>query len=255
MPTIFDKLCAKFEHIYMLTLASRKDRHIFMNKQLQKIGYDPNNINHLKKFTIIYTSHWRYNKDIIAALNRGCAQGPQLFTKPNEYDCTRNHYNIIDTGYELGYDNILVMEDDIAILEPEKLEAMIDNMPESYDLCQLSGFTTDPRAKQFHAKYFNGEFYTKATFGIWCTAMYAMSRVGMQWYLTFQNTRLSVADMPLYYHPEDTYVACIPWAIQMDKNVMPSDIRNSDNDHIDYNKQNMYEIQLNKDWYGVPDRL
>lgn len=47
-----------------------------------------------------------------------------LLKHPNEYDCARNHYTIIKTAYDLGYEHILVMEDDIRFLK----DANIFNM-------------------------------------------------------------------------------------------------------------------------------
>ena len=77
--------------------------------------------------------------------------------------------------------------------------------------------------------------------------MYALSRKGMEYYLKFIDKFLWVADGPLYRAPMDnpelnTYICTIPLVIQEDKDVNPSDIRDKQNDNIDYNTQNMYEL-------------
>lgn len=255
--TIFDTLCQKFDHIFMLTLSHRKDRHNFMESQLNYYGYTGVDLEQIKKFTTVYTTTWPYNKVIMDALNTSANR--ICLRRPNEYDCTRNHYNIIKTAYDLGYERILIMEDDICFLKPELLKEALSHMPDDYDLLQLSGFTTNSYALRFQELREKGEMFTKVpnSFGLWCTALYALNREGMKWYMSFIETRMSVADMPLYVHPENTYVATLPWAIQQDKAENPSDIRDAGNDDIDYNNMNTYESGIRKyDYYGykVPDQ-
>ena len=82
---------------------------------------------------------------------------------------------------------------------------------------------------------------------IWNASMYALSRKGMEYSLRFIDKFFWVADGPLYRAPMDnpelnTYICTIPLVIQEDKDVNPSDIRDKQNDDIDYNTQNMYEL-------------
>ena len=68
------------------------------------------------------------------------------------------------------------------------------------------------------------------------------------------NKLFCVADMPLYKAPLhsnliNSYLTTIPVVIQADKEECQSDIRNKENDTIDYNNQNMYEVDIPKDWY------
>lgn len=238
----------------MLTLSHRKDRHFHMDRQLKQLGYDPDNINHIRKFSIVYTTTWKYNHIITKAFNEHYS-ARLVFTKPNEYDCTRNHYNIIKTAYDLGYKNILIIEDDIQLLKPEYLLDMVDKLPADYSLCHLSGFTTDMQANQCISQYHNGNLYIKEPeFRMWCTAMYAMNQEGMRWYMSFIEERISVADMPLYVHPtKGYYVSSIPWAKQLDKDTCESDIRSKETDTIDYKNSNAYESLVPESMYIKPD--
>ena len=72
--------------------------------------------------------------------------------------------------------------------------------------------------------------------------------------LDFIDKFLWVADGPLYRAPMDkpelnTYIPSIPLVIQEDKNIDPSDIRDKQNDDIDYNTQNVYEYKVIRNNY------
>jgi len=87
---------------------------------------------------------------------------------------------------------------------------------------------------------------------VWNTSMYALSRIGMQYYLKFMDKWFTVADMPLYYAPINkvkAYLSTTPIVIQADKNTTPSDIRTPLTDAIDYNKENLYESRVDKKQY------
>ena len=63
-----------------------------------------------------------------------------------------------------------------------------------------------------------------------------------------------VADGPTYKAPLNdsiinTYLSTQPIVIQADKDVVASDIRDEKNDSIDYNTQNEYERDINKNEY------
>ena len=61
-----------------------------------------------------YGTPFPHNKIIADAFN---ISKKGRFTKPNEYDCARNHYAIIKTAYDLGWENVLVIEDDVLFLK------------------------------------------------------------------------------------------------------------------------------------------
>lgn len=239
--TCFDIICDKFDKIYVLTLSHRKDRQIAIMKQLHALGYDDNNIKHIKKLQMIYTTEWKYNGIICNALNNHFHY--QCFTKANEYDCTRNHYNIIKTAYDLGYENILIIEDDMRFLNVDMLIGFFEEFPQDYSMVQCAGFSTNTVFKQVNEKYYTGLKYIQdMPVNLWTTGMYALSISGMEYYINFMNDHIGVADLPLYHHPSTKYYfTTIPLAIQADKTTCPSDIRNSQNDQIDYQTQNMYE--------------
>ena len=243
-------LADRFDKIFVLTMSSRRDRQTGIFNMLKSIGYDPENISHLRKLETVYATPWPYNEVITYYMNRAFSR--KCFTKPNEYDCTRNHYGIIRRSLDLGYEKILVIEDDVRFLKPEYLSKMIEGIPENFDIVRFNGFTASQSAFNFIVCYNQGVSYIKnpAT-NLWTTGCYGLSRKGMEYYIHYINERLAVADYPFYAVPEslDYYVATLPVAIQADKDEVPSDIRSKETDRIDYNRENCYEAKIDKTWY------
>ena len=236
----------KFDAIYMLTLCENKNRHIAMKNMFNHMWLDLNSIN------IHYGSKFPYNDIIIEAFNNNFKK--RCFTKPNEYDCARNHYSIIKEAYELGYNNVLILEDDIQFIKDILLiKETLNNIPNDYDILQFGAFTMDPNINEILDKANNKIFWSlHPNVKVWNTSMYALSRIGMQYYLKFMDKWFTVADMPLYYAPINkvkAYLSTTPIVIQADKNTTPSDIRTPLTDAIDYNKENLYETRVDKKQY------
>lgn len=250
--TIFKQLKEKFDKVFLLTLSSRKDRSDNAINMLKKIGLD--NINDI---TIQYATPFPYN-DIIMQVFNTTKKGH--FTKPNEYDCSRNHYSMVKQAYDLGYKYCLITEDDIQFLKDEDTwQEYLDNVPEDFDILQFGGFTADPRIKNYIGKD-KGYWVKHKDVGIWTTSMYALSRKGMEFYLAFMDKIFWVADGPLYKAPlndklVNTYISTIPLVIQADKNIVSSDIRDEHNDTIDYNNDNLYESEIDvKNFFNYDDK-
>lgn len=242
----------KFDICYILTLSDREDRRSRMQYQFHKMYLE--DIDRSDFYHYHYTTKFPYNTLIANAFNES-QKG--RFTKPNEYDCSRNHYSIVKECYDRGFNNILIMEDDLKFLKDNKTFInFIGNIPVDYDILQFGGFTTDPKAKGILEKYNENIYWTKHKYiGLWNASMYALSRKGMEYYIAFMNKFFWVADGPLFKAPindklVNTYVSTIPLVIQEDKNIVSSDIRNNKNDKIDYQNDNVYESQVKlSDYY------
>lgn len=246
---IFETLQEKFKHIFLLNLSTRMDRRDLMIKQLRDFGllelYTQDELD--IRTTVPFL---KYNKIMMHVLNQN---NLGRLTKPNEYDCTHNHYSMVKQAYDQGYEYCLIMEDDIRFLNNKNLwENYLKNIPDNFDILQFGGFTVDPRIKTYmdETKY----WIKHNNVPVWNASMYALSRKGMEYYINFINNFFWVADGPLYKAPIDkpdlnTYISTIPLVIQEDKNVDHSDIRNNQNDNIDYNNQNMYEYNIDRNNY------
>ena len=228
-----------FDRISLLTLSNRKDRHESMKKMLDNI---------------VYGTAFPYNDIIIDAFNRRYYPR-RAFTKPNEFDCARNHYGIVKSAYDMGCNHILIIEDDICFVKDMGLlKDVFEMMPADYDVLQFGGFTVDPHAKDILKKFPDFIWTKHPGVLLWNASMYALSRKGMEYYIKFMDKFFTVADMPLYYAPNNekiinTYITTIPIVIQADKNLVPSDIRSKETDAINYNIMNMYESSINRDVY------
>lgn len=246
---IFNELKNKFKHVFMLNLSTRTDRRDIMITQLKDFGLSDNF--RQTDLDIRYTTPFgKYNKIIMMVMNQNKFG---RFTKPNEVDCTRNHYAMVKQAYDHGYEYCLILEDDIRFLKDNTVwESFLKNVPNDFDILQFGCFTADPNIK----KYMDAsKWWVKhPDIGLWTTSMYALSRKGMEYFINFFDKFLWVADGPLYRAPLDrtdlnTYICTIPLVIQEDKNIDPSDIRDEINDTIDYNTQNMYEYNVIRDNY------
>lgn len=243
---VYKKLKEKFGHIVLLTMSNRKDRQTAIFDQLKNLGGGGND----EAFRIQYATTFPYNDLIMNSFNE--SERGKL-NHPNEYDCARNHYTIIKTAYDLGYEHILVMEDDIRFLKDANIFNMyIKKIPNDYDILRFGAFTLEP----YIEKYLLGdEFWFKHKDAlVWNTSMYALSRRGMIYYLACMDTLLSMADVPLYVAPLqegiiNTYLCKTPLVIQAGNKDIHSDIIDDTNDPIDYYKENVYEKYTNKDDY------
>ena len=241
---IFEKLQKKFQHIFMLNLSTRGDRRYKMIQQLYEFGL-PTKFRQSDLDIRTTVPFKKYNTIMMHVLNQNKLG---RLTKPNEYDCTHNHYSMVKQAYDQGYQHCLIMEDDILFIEDKKLwEKYLDNIPSDFDILQFGGFTTDKRVVEEVLNHKDEYWVKHPNVPIWNASMYALSRKGMEYYLEFIDKFFWVADGPLYRAPIDkpelnTYICTIPLVIQEDKDVNPSDIRDKQNDNIDYNTQNMYEL-------------
>jgi GR25 family glycosyltransferase involved in LPS biosynthesis len=220
-----------------------------MKAMLSNIGLEYN-----KDVNIVYGSEFPYNQLIMDTFNRAF-HPKRCFTKPNEFDCARNHYNIVKTAYNLGCNYLLVLEDDICFIKnTDILYNAIMQLPEDYDVLQFGGFTADPRASTILDEYPNKLWIKHPRIFVWNASMYALSRRGMEYYIKFMDKFFTVADMPLYFAPNNerlinSYITTIPIVIQADKNDVPSDIRSKETDKIDYNTMNVYESRISRSDY------
>ena len=236
-----------FDKIFLLTLSSRPDRLYHMKQMFNELHIDIN------KIDVHVTTPFPYNNIICKAFN--LYQNKQSFTKSNEYDCARNHYAMVRQALDEGHKHILILEDDICFSKNVKLITdFINNIPYDYDILQFGGFTTNPKVESILNKY-PDEFWVKhPEVCLWTTSMYALSKRGMIYYLTFLEKWFSVADNPLYFSPKNeklvnSYAATVPIVIQADKEVLHSDIRSINNDNIDYKRMNVYESKIDKSTY------
>ncbi len=219
--TVFDKLKGRFDHIVVLTLSNRPDRQQSIMQQLKYIGMVD-----VSDVEFWYATPFPYNGLICEAFN--AKYGKQMFDFPNEFDCARNHYGIVRKAFDLDYKNVLIMEDDIAFLkDSDKFISYIDAIPDDFDILRGSAFTIKD-IKSDKLKTYNKWWVCDKDTNLYYTSMYALSRKGMEYYLTYMDQQFTLADNPLavsgYYDFIKQYVSNCPLAIQKQES-LKSDIR------------------------------
>lgn len=105
--------------------------------------------------------------------------------------CFMGHYNIIKTSYELGYDKVLILEDDVQFLDGLNLNEIFEQIPDDWDVLNFYARGNDPLPEDYTA---GEQFWVKEkdTNTLYSTTMYAVNRRFMNWYLN--NIKLCVAD-------------------------------------------------------------
>ena len=112
--------------------------------------------------------------------------------------CFVGHYNIIKTSYELGFDKILIMEDDIKFIDNIKLDNIFKQIPKKWDVLNFycpthrHKETCDMRTYKNLVKDFSGietDFWEKVNeiTDYRGNVMYALSRKAMKTYLDYYD--------------------------------------------------------------------
>ena len=175
----------QFDKIYVLSLITNKDRQEFITYQFNQLGLD---------FEFIYgididnfeNIHW-----------------PDLFDnpkdRPKDLSCTLTHYQAVMQAYHLGYNNVLIFEDDVCLNKDMSLfEDMLNNIPNdadfvTYDYRNSENYENEiiKKIKETKNKYikieYDNSFYGGAMFGI-------MNRKTMELYLNSQHDDIHMSD-------------------------------------------------------------
>ena len=178
----------KFDKIYVVSLITNKDRQEFIKYQFDELGLD---------FEFIYgIDYYNFNNiewpDVyINTINNCKGDG-------KDFGCAMTHYQAVMQAYHLGYNNVLIFEDDVCMnKDKHMIEDMLNNIPEDADYIDY-----DPRQylesyqqqllkiiNNINSRYFkiNKIFYGAAMFGI-------MNRKTMKLYLDSQHNCLKMSD-------------------------------------------------------------
>ena len=189
MKTVFDK-------IYVISLITNKDRQEFIKFQMKNLDID---------YEFIYTINYKK----IKYDNFGNEIKYPIFFPEyahlddiSTYGCALAHYQAILQAYEFGYNNVLVLEDDICFLKNKKLiKKYLNNIPNDAEF-----ITYTPRFIDYNEFIrYNNENNNQNNFGYvlipndyntLCGGMMygIMNRNIMKMYIDNQEQRLNVGD-------------------------------------------------------------
>lgn len=196
----------KFDKIYVIHLASRKDRLENIKSQFSKVGLD---------YEIWWTTKRPFSTKIaLSAFNDTIRDGyyDSIETHNKEtygsvFNCTFEHYTVIKQAYERGMENILICEDDINfIADPSIINIAFNNLPNDYTLIKYWG------------TYINYNCFDKTNLFIkfssdLSTLCYTLSRKGMEQYMNSVENKFVAADTAFKGMPDEgKYITTIPIA-------------------------------------------
>lgn len=182
----------QFEKIYVLSLITNKDRQKFIKYQFNKLGLD---------FEFIYGVDY-YNFSNIQYPDVYKNTGVNFSYSQNlakNYGCAMTHYQAVLQAYYLGYNNVLIFEDDVCMnTNMSLLKDMLNNIPEDADFVTFD-FRQDEDNEKKHIQYINDnkdKKYVLTNAGYFSGgAMYAiMNRKSMKLYLDNQHKNIVMSD-------------------------------------------------------------
>ena len=123
-----------FDKVYVIHLAERQDRLKVFLPEFDKVGLRD-------KLEIRWTSRMNVFKRIAPAipeLNIGIYKG-NINRQAGVFGCTFNHYDLIKTSYERGFEHIMVFENDVKFnCEKDIFDLVISKIPDDYKICMLA---------------------------------------------------------------------------------------------------------------------
>lgn len=186
MNTLFDK-------IYVISLISNKERQEFITYQMNKLNID---FEFLYGIDFYNLKNDRYGKII---------NYPNVIEYDNldndkTYGCTLGHYKAVLQAYEFGYNNVLIIEDDMCFTKNiDMLSFYLNNIPKDADLITYTArFFLDEDVNKFNSiKYTDKYNYINLyKYDSLCgCGMYGiMNRKTMKLYLENQREKFNCSD-------------------------------------------------------------
>lgn len=188
----------QFDKVYVLSLITNKDRQEFMKYQLNELGID---------FEFVYgIDFYKFDNLVCPDVYKDIPY-PYDGYYNNEiirlkcYSVTLVHYMAVMQAYHLGYNNVLIMEDDAVFRNDKQLfSKFFNNIPEdadfvTYDIRDLNKHIEDDyiylinenKDKLYFYDVYNYRFFGGALYGI-------MNRNAMKLYLDNQHKKIVMSD-------------------------------------------------------------
>lgn len=199
-PSFFDS----FDKVWFLTLSDSYERHQNIINTINKYKITNADIYYGVKNKNLYqiigdnleTLHTDYY-DYVQQTNQSIYS--------NVANTTTNHYNVIKISYDLGYNHILICEDDITFIDNEFLNLIHNNLNFDYDIIKFVNDSHIEENNQYNElKNLNNQLFklvNKESEGVFLSSeCYALSRSGMKKYIDFFNEgNIYPSDVIFYY--------------------------------------------------------
>ena len=125
-------------------------------------------------------------------------------------NCTMGHYEIMKECIAIGYDRVLIIEDDVRFLKDMRMGMLIlNNIPQA-DIIMFDKNVADRPREQLMAAAINGKvndfYFSFDTVSLGSTGCYSLSKKAMQNITTMQEREFMPADFPINKVNEDGLV-------------------------------------------------
>lgn len=190
----------KFDKIYCINFLESKERREFQKKQFEYLGLDVEFFNAIDYGKII--------KPHILKINRSELIEPRIF------GCAMSHYSCIKQAQLLGYESVLILEDDVCFLKDVKLlEKYFNNLPKDWDYIKF--VVVGVEEGKFDKKWIDlkSNYNTNV-----CASAYALNKKAIDLYCNNVENYQGLVPADLYLHfnfeinssPLNSYMTNIP---------------------------------------------
>lgn len=177
-----------FDKIYFLCLSDDETRCINVRYNIIKLGLTPD------QYTINYTSKMPYS-DLCGRLLLGNDYEHLNWVKFKNafagiFNCATEHYKMIRSAYNIGYEKILICEDDIAFIDNvDYIKETFNKLPDKFGIVKFYYTDYQRTTKEFGLRKCEG--YCD---GVTSTLCYALDRDGMKAYMESFEKQFKPAD-------------------------------------------------------------
>ena len=199
-----------FDHIYCIHYLPYKERYRKCVDELTRVGIRESGV---------FSWKLTWDSPLFDRLYQVCNAAPSVGCMKIGFA----HYMCIKEAYELGFNHVLILENDnIFLKDADRIEKILNDLPDDYDICLLDKIPAVSAKYEDAVKNATNESFIDIDKKFYVLAnCYALSRKGMEHVIKNQEKRLAISDTYLRFNnfmPEEPglkrYAAITTIAIQ-----------------------------------------
>jgi GR25 family glycosyltransferase involved in LPS biosynthesis len=199
-----------FDHIYCIHYLPYKERYRKCVDELTRVGIRESGV---------FSWKLTWDSPLFDRLYQVCNAAPSVGCMKIGFA----HYMCIKEAYELGFNHVLILENDnIFLKDADRIEKILNDLPDDYDICLLDKIPAVSAKYEDAVKNTTNESFIDIDKKFYVLAnCYALSRKGMEHVIKSQEKRLAISDTYLRFNnfmPEEPglkrYAAITTIAIQ-----------------------------------------
>ena len=176
-----------FDHIFILHHLPKASRLVEMKCQLKHLNLDSSS-----------DVSWEMTNDDVFSRCLYENYKNKFYTLTfGQFNCAYGHYKIISDSLLLGYDRILILEDDVAFLKDINLiQTYLDNIPKDADIVMFD-YNILSGHKQTSSPLADNPYYIINDVPCGSNGCYMVTKKYMEYYIDKQSKCFRVADLLL----------------------------------------------------------